>query len=89
MIHNSLKRNRQRDQELEGFVKKYKDVSPFNISEVYAVLGETEKAFEWLNTAYKQHDQELRWVNTSPWLENIKDDKRYDALLVKLKMPKL
>jgi hypothetical protein len=31
----------------------------------------------------------IRWLNTSPWLKKIHNDKRYDAMLAKVKLPKL
>ncbi len=34
-------------------------VSSYSIAGVYAALGQSEPAFEWLNKAYEQHDLQL------------------------------
>jgi hypothetical protein len=48
--------------------------SPCEIARLYADLGDREKAFEWLNTAYREHDFLLRELNTDFELDNIRSD---------------
>jgi len=48
---------------------------------VYAVRGEKDKAFEWLDTAIEIRDRGLNLVLGDPTLDNLRDDPRFaDAL---------
>jgi hypothetical protein len=39
-------------------------LSPYFIAELYADLGDKDHAFEWLNTAYQEHDLSLTGLRT-------------------------
>jgi serine/threonine-protein kinase len=56
-------------------------VSPYGIASIYSCLREVDTAFEWLETAYAEHDQTLVWVKVHPRLDPLRDDPRYNALL--------
>ena len=56
--------------------------------------GETDKAFEWLERAYRQRDgglvAVLPWVSPVKWnpvFRSLHDDPRYSALLRKMNLP--
>jgi Flp pilus assembly protein TadD len=38
-------------------LSKYRYVAPYNVTVIYAGLGETDKAFDWLNRAYDDRAQ--------------------------------
>jgi tetratricopeptide (TPR) repeat protein len=61
--------------------KRYVDA--YLIGQVYAGLGEIEKAFEWLNTAYEEHAGQMIFIKVDPWIENLRSDPRYKELLKK------
>ena len=63
--------------------------SPCEIARFYADLGDREKAFEWLNTAYREHDFLLRELNTAFEMDNIRSDPRYAELVRKVGLPRL
>ena len=44
------------DAALAEFIEKYQNEWAFQIAEICAYRGETDKAFEWLERAYKQRD---------------------------------
>ncbi|MCI0606599.1 hypothetical protein L0156_26745 [bacterium] len=48
---------------------------------------ETDKAFEWLERAYKQRDGGLSTMKGDPLLRNLERDPRYRAFLQKMKLP--
>ena len=52
--------------------------------QVYAWRGETDKAFEWMETAYEIRDQGLNLILGDPLLDSIRDDPRFDAMLERL-----
>jgi TolB-like protein len=64
-------------------------VSPYLIARLYADLGDKEKAFEWLNTAYREHDFLLRELNTDFALDNLRSDPRFVELVRNVGLPKL
>jgi TolB-like protein/Tfp pilus assembly protein PilF len=61
--------------------------SPYKIARLYADLGDKEKAFEWLNTAYREHDFLLKELNTAFELDNIRSDPRCAELVRKVGLP--
>ena len=63
--------------------------SPYEIARLYADLGDREKAFEWLNTAYREHDFLLREMNTAFELDNLRSYPRFPELVRKVGLPKV
>src|SRR4029077_10109131 len=64
--------------------------SPFrasHIAAVYAWQGDKDKAFEWLDRAYRQQDGGLTAIKYDPLLDNLRSDPRYRALLRKMNLP--
>ena len=56
----------------------------YEIAEVYAYLGESDKAFEWLDRAIERRDGSLINTVTNTFLDNIRDDPRFDEILARL-----
>lgn len=77
------------DTALRELIKKYAGVSAYQVAEAYAFRGEDEKAFDWLDRAYRQRDSGMGKLNTDPLLANIRGDPRYAAMLRKLKLPEV
>ncbi len=59
----------------------------YQIAEVYAWRGEKDKAFEWLERAYRQQDGGLADLKTDLQLASLRSDPRYLAMLRKLNFP--
>jgi len=62
--------------------------SPFEIARLYADLGDKNKTFEWLDTAYREHDSLLIGLNTNPQFDALHSDPRYAELVSKIGLPK-
>ncbi len=58
-------------------------VDAYLIGEVYAGLGEIEKAFEWLTKAYEERAAQMIFLKIDPWIKNLRSDPRYKELLKK------
>jgi serine/threonine protein kinase len=62
-------------------------VSTFEIAQYYAELGDKDRAFEWLNTAYQERDIRLVTLPTDPWIDSLRSDPRYAELVRKIGFP--
>ena len=60
---------------------------PYRIAVDYAQLGEKEKAFEWLNTAYQERDGSLINLLNDFQLDSLRSDPRFAELVRKVGLP--
>jgi hypothetical protein len=54
---------------------------PFDMAEIYAQLGEKDKAFAWLEIAYEQRTYLMMYLNVAPNLDPLRSDPRFADLL--------
>ena len=59
----------------------------YQVAQVYAVRGEKERAFEWLQIAYDHHDTGMLALLVDPLLKSLQDDPRYKVLVAKMNFP--
>src|SRR5436189_2615550 len=59
----------------------------YQVAQVYAVRGQKEKAFEWLQIAFDNHDTGMLALLVDPLLNSLRDDPRYKALIAKMNFP--
>lgn len=55
--------------------------SPTAIGCMYALLGQKQKAIEWLEAAVAHRDPRVIWMNTHPWADSLRAEPRFRALL--------
>lgn len=70
--------------EMDEEVLKYGDLQPFaalDAAEVYAVLGETDKAIEWLDRSMRKGDGRVDWLRIDPLLANVRQHPRFEQIL--------
>ncbi|MCX6143519.1 MAG: protein kinase [Ignavibacteriales bacterium] len=58
------------------------------IAGVYVGLGDAEKAFEWLEKGYNEHNTQLSYLKIDPLWSNLRSDSRYFVLLKKIRLDK-
>ena len=75
------------DAALADLITKAHQGLAYQIAEVYAVRADADKTFEWLQTAFDQHDGGMLSLLVDPLLRNFHGDPRYKNLLAKLGMP--
>jgi serine/threonine protein kinase/tetratricopeptide (TPR) repeat protein len=67
------------------------DPTPWDIlfiAEVYAVLGEKDQAFQWLDRAFSPpHHSYIPWIKHFPGFRSLRDDPRYVDLLRRMNLP--
>jgi TolB-like protein/DNA-binding winged helix-turn-helix (wHTH) protein/Flp pilus assembly protein TadD len=62
--------------------------SPGNVAAVYALAGQKDKAFEWLEKAYEERDgQDVTLLKCDPSFKNLRGDPRFSALLRRMGLP--
>lgn len=62
------------------------DKSPYWVACLYAVIGEREKAFEWLEKSYAMRQADLVSMKIDPALDSLRDDLRYRNLLKRVNL---
>ena len=75
------------DAALADLIANAREGFAYQIAEVYAVRGEADKAFEWLQISFDDRDAGMLGLLVDPLLRGLRDDPRYKNLLVKLGLP--
>jgi TolB-like protein/Flp pilus assembly protein TadD len=86
MAEHSLGHEIESQRALEELIRQHSNMYAYQIAEVYSWRGERDKAFEWLERAYRQRDGGMTYVTYDRILANLRGDARYRALLRKLKL---
>jgi len=69
------------------YVTHMADTKPFFIGGLYAVLGDKDKTFEWLEKAYREQDVLMPSFIRGPFFDSIRSDPRYADLMRRLGVP--
>ena len=69
---------------LEQLIRIGADTAAYQIAVGYAVRGEVDAAFEWLERAYTQHDSGLAFVRRHRILQPLHQDPRWKPFLIKM-----
>lgn len=87
IAYTLLGQKKEANASLQELIANYHASAAWSIATVYALRGQHDQAFEWLNRAYAQHDGGLIFIGVEPLLKNLHSDSRYAAFLKKLHMP--
>jgi TolB-like protein len=66
---------------LRELVAKNAGDAAYQIAEVYAMRGDADAAFEWLERARAQHDAGVAWTKVDPLLRSLHTDRRWGPFL--------
>jgi len=69
-------------------LSKHVYVSKYHLAFIQAAMGEKDKAFELLESAYKERDGELIFLKTDPKFNGLRSDPRYEMILKKIGLEK-
>ncbi len=75
------------DAALADLVAHSREGLAYQIAQVYAVRGEKDNAFEWLQIAFDNHDGGMPSLLVDPVLRGLRDDPRYKNLVAKVGLP--
>jgi TolB-like protein/Tfp pilus assembly protein PilF len=86
-VQFAMGHKRESDAALAQLVRMASDDWASGIASVHAFRREPDAAFEWLDRAYDQKDEDLYLIKGNPLFRNIVRDPRYAAFLSKMKLP--
>jgi TolB-like protein/DNA-binding winged helix-turn-helix (wHTH) protein/Flp pilus assembly protein TadD len=87
LAYHALGREQDSNAALASLIEKYGSAGAFQIAQVYAYRGESNRSFEWLERAYKQRDTGLEEIKTDPLFKNLRRHPGYAELLKKMRLP--
>ena len=56
----------------------------YEIAQANAYVGNLDQAFDWMHRAIDRRDQSLTLLQMDPFVENLRDDPRYEEVLSRL-----
>jgi tetratricopeptide (TPR) repeat protein len=62
-------------------------VSAYDVATVYAALGDTGRALDWLERAFSERAQLIGWLPREPVFDSLRGEPRYAALVAQLDLP--
>jgi tetratricopeptide (TPR) repeat protein len=83
-----------RRQEALAIINRWKEgektryVMNYWVAVLYAALGDKDAAFAELEKAYEAHDWFLQRIKVDPFMDPLRDDPRFNALVQRLNFPK-
>jgi TolB-like protein len=87
VVYHALGRHAESDAALKRLTREFAGW-PTGVALAHAYRKEPGQAFEWLEKAYGERDADLLlWVRGHPFLQPLRGDPRYKALMGKMNMP--
>jgi TolB-like protein/Tfp pilus assembly protein PilF len=59
-------------------------VSPYNVARVYGAIDDRQKALEWLERAYKEHNPDLIELTREPSFASVRSDAKFRELVQRI-----
>lgn len=87
IIHHTAGRAAESDRALRELIETRARDAAYQVAEVYAMRGEADQAFEWLERAYAQRDSGVALTKCDPHFRSLHGDARWGAFLKKLGLP--
>jgi tetratricopeptide (TPR) repeat protein len=84
MVYHALAKNDEADAALSALIKAHAQDSAYNIAYVYALQGDSDQAFTWLDRAVANSDPGLSDLALEPDFNSLHKDPRWLPLLEKL-----
>ncbi len=83
MVLHAMGDTRSAAMELEKLIA-LGDRFTYEIAQVHAYFGNLDESFRWLHRAIDRRDQSLSLMTGDPFLDNLRDDPRFDEVLERL-----
>ena len=63
------------------------EMTPFAMVQFYVALGDKQTALDWLEKAYDQRDPYMITLKTNAYLDSLRSEPRFQALLRRMNFP--
>jgi tetratricopeptide (TPR) repeat protein len=87
LTYEKLGRHADADAELEKMQAAFGDNSAYQCAAVYAALGDTAKALEWLVRAVRLPDLGVVYMKTDALMDPLRKEPRFQAIERELRFP--
>jgi TolB-like protein len=77
LVYSAMGRDDDALAALEELKSRFADSAAYPVAQVYALRGEIDAAFVWLERGFEQHEPLAPFASTDPLLRNLKDDPRF------------
>ena len=75
------------DVALKQLIAGYSSGAPYQIAQVYALRGDADNAFKWLNRGWSNRDPGIGYLLMDPLILRYRDDPRFAAFCEKVGLP--
>jgi tetratricopeptide (TPR) repeat protein len=86
LVYPLIGRNKEAEAALQEYIRTRKDISTYQIAQIYAFHGDRENAIQWLERSYELRDQGLAEIKFNKLFNPIADDPRYNSFLKKMNL---
>jgi TolB-like protein/DNA-binding winged helix-turn-helix (wHTH) protein/Flp pilus assembly protein TadD len=87
LTYFAIGRREESERALNKLIAVHQNDCAYQVAEVYAYRGESDKAFAWLDRAYRQRDPEISELRHDPLVGSLRHDPRFTALVTKMRLP--
>jgi len=87
LIWDALGRKAEADTALARAEALYGDKQAYRVALIYAARHDLDRAFQWLDRSYRQHDDTPVFMRHDPLLKGLEGDPRFAAFLGKMNIP--
>jgi len=84
LVHHAAGRKDESDTALQALLQQKSSGWYYQVAMVHAYRGEVDAAFDALNEAYEKRDSGITLLLGDPYLDNIRDDPRFEAMVERL-----
>ena len=84
LVQHARGRAAESDEALRAMIQTFADDAAYQIAEACACRGESERAFEWIERAYRQRDAGLASIKIDPLLRGLHADPRWQPWLQRM-----
>jgi serine/threonine protein kinase/tetratricopeptide (TPR) repeat protein len=86
IVAHAMGRTEEADAALAELIRLAAVDGPFQVAEVYALRGDADAAFQWLDRAYDAHDPGLAQSRASSCMVRLHGDPRWGAMMRKMRL---
>ena len=87
VVYERLGRRPEAEAALRQLIQRYGDAASYQQAQVYAAWGDTARALEALQRAYRTADPGLQGLKVDPLLARVRDEPGFKALIAQLNFP--